>query len=80
MKGVDCDRLVAEITDYLDGALAPDHVQAIESHLVECPGCVAALDQFRTTIELAGRLRTEDVGELDDATRRQLHDLFSDRA
>ncbi|MFN8017133.1 MAG: zf-HC2 domain-containing protein [Acidimicrobiales bacterium] len=76
MRPVDCDELMAEITDYLDGALAPERVAAIEAHLPDCSGCRAALHQFRQTIALAGRLRSEDVGGLDDRTRDELVHLF----
>lgn len=76
MRPVDCDELVAEITDYLDGALSPERAAAIERHLHECAGCADALAQFRRTIAFAGRLRADEVGGLDDRTRDELLHLF----
>jgi anti-sigma factor RsiW len=49
-----CQELVELVTDYFDGALAPDAREAFEAHLTVCPGCAAYLEQMRTTIRLAG--------------------------
>ena len=56
-----CAQLVELVTDYLEGALSAGERARFEEHLDECDGCVAYLDQMRTTIELTGRLRRADL-------------------
>jgi anti-sigma factor RsiW len=56
-----CAQLVELVTDYLEGALTAQERELFEGHLAECDACVAYLDQIRTTIDLTGRLRQEDL-------------------
>jgi anti-sigma factor RsiW len=58
-EDITCREIVQLVTDYLDGALPPEQVEAFEMHLCYCDGCVNYLDQLRETIRLSGRL-TED--------------------
>jgi anti-sigma factor RsiW len=51
-----CREVVELVTAYLDGALPETEEVRFEEHLAMCDGCVAYLDQMRTTIELVGRL------------------------
>ena len=67
-----CIDLVDSLTEYLDGALKEDQRARIEQHLEGCPGCRAALDQFRTVIHLVGRLTPADVARIDALTRDRL--------
>ncbi len=73
---VHCIEFVEMVTDYLSGVLAPDVVAAVDGHLVECPGCVSVLDQFRVTIRQLGHIRVADVEALDPGIRRQLIEAF----
>jgi predicted anti-sigma-YlaC factor YlaD len=56
-----CADIVKLVTDYLEGALTPAERRRFEGHVAICPPCRAFLDQTRTTIELVGGLREEDV-------------------
>jgi anti-sigma factor RsiW len=56
-----CQQLVELVTDYLDGALAPENRDRFEQHLVLCDGCSWHLDQMRRTIALAGSLTEESI-------------------
>lgn len=47
-----CQDLVELVTDYFEGALAPEERERFEAHLAECPGCELYLDQMRTSIAL----------------------------
>jgi len=76
---VACRDLVQRITDLLDGALAPDEERAALAHIDECPGCAAALDQFRRTIDLLGRLPVEAVRSVDPSVMTSLVDAFRAR-
>jgi anti-sigma factor RsiW len=54
VEDLSCQELVELVTDYLEGALAPDERARFDAHLAECPGCDRYLAQMRTTIQLAG--------------------------
>lgn len=56
-----CQELVELVTDYLDGAMAAADVRRSDEHLTICDGCTTYLDQFRKTIDLAGRLTPDSV-------------------
>lgn len=58
---VSCRHVVDVLTDYLEGALAVEERVALEQHLLLCEGCAIYLEQLRTTIDLTGQLREEDV-------------------
>jgi anti-sigma factor RsiW len=67
-----CVELVESLTDYLDGDLNDDQRRRVEQHLATCEGCRSALDQFRTTIGVAGRLTPDDVAHIDALVRDRL--------
>jgi anti-sigma factor RsiW len=58
---VNCIDLVELITEYLDGALAPEARDRVDEHLAGCDGCSAYLEQMRTTIRLTGMLTEDQV-------------------
>jgi len=58
---INCRGVVEIVTDYLEGALAPDDIQIVDRHLATCDGCRRYLAQMRTTIATLGRLREDDV-------------------
>jgi anti-sigma factor RsiW len=56
-----CQELTEVLTDYLEGAMAPDEVVRFEAHLEECDGCVTYVEQMRATIRTVSALRPADV-------------------
>lgn len=68
-----CRELVEVITDYFDGAMSEDQRARLERHLGECSGCQAVVSQFRTTIEVTGRLTEDQVSE---EQREAMRDVF----
>ncbi len=73
---MNCRLLVELITEYLEGAMAPEDRRRVEAHLATCEGCTTYLEQFRTTIRLTGMLTEEQVSdEALEAMRR----VFLDR-
>jgi len=58
---VNCIDLVERITEYLEGALAPQARDRVEEHLAACDGCTAYIEQMRTTIRITGTLTEENV-------------------
>jgi hypothetical protein len=72
---ITCQEVVELVTDYLETALPSDETELFEEHLNFCEGCVWYLDQMRTTVATAGRIREED---LPPETRERLLTAFRD--
>ena len=53
--------VVQLVTDYVEGALSTDDRRRFEEHIVICEGCGTHLQQMRTTITVAGRVREEEL-------------------
>jgi anti-sigma factor RsiW len=62
-RDVACRELVELITDYLEGALPPDEVAAVEAHLAACRGCASYLSQMRATIATLGHVPVETLSD-----------------
>jgi anti-sigma factor (TIGR02949 family) len=58
---VSCSEVVELVTDYLEGAMSPEHVERFEYHLSLCDACVCYVDQIRMTIAAVGRIGNDDV-------------------
>jgi anti-sigma factor RsiW len=71
-----CVEFVEVVTDYLEGAMDARDRARLEAHLLACDGCTRYLAQIRTTIELTGRLRTDDVDALGPDARAELLTAF----
>lgn len=67
-----CIEFAEAVTAYLEGAVDEEQRRRIEHHLAGCAGCSAALDQFRTVIDLSGRLSVADVVGVDPLLRDRL--------
>ena len=61
VEPISCQEVVELVTDYLDGAMSPDHVARFDHHLSLCEGCVFYVEQSRMTIAAVGRIGEEDV-------------------
>jgi anti-sigma factor RsiW len=57
-RDIACNELVELLTEYLEGTLPPDEVDAIDEHLTGCDACHTYLDQLRATIGALGSLAT----------------------
>ena len=71
-----CNVFVELVTDYLEGALDADERARVEAHLAICPPCQEVLVQWRTVVDLAGRLNDDDVDALAEPVRSSLMDAF----
>ena len=60
-RDIACQELVELLTDYLEGALPPAEVAAVDAHLADCDGCAAYLDQMRVTIARLGSVPVETI-------------------
>ena len=61
MKRFSCDELVELVTAFLENDLDESTRSRFEEHLVGCEGCEHYLDQFRTTVDILGTLRSESL-------------------
>ena len=69
-----CQQAVELVTDYIEGSMSRVDRRRFESHLSSCPHCTAYLGHMRSTIQLTGRLRSE---ELPTEVREELISLYS---
>jgi anti-sigma factor (TIGR02949 family) len=73
-----CKTLVDLLVDYLDGALTPDVLEELERHLQDCPPCLAYLNTYRKTAELAGQATNVEMPpELKARLRRFLRERLA---
>jgi anti-sigma factor RsiW len=56
-----CDECVELLVDYLEGELPPERAKALEIHLDLCPPCVAFVNTYRGTVNIARTLQAEDI-------------------
>jgi anti-sigma factor RsiW len=59
--GLSCREVVELVTDYFEGALAPDVRARFETHIGRCEACPAYVEQLRVTREVVGHLGPEDL-------------------
>jgi anti-sigma factor RsiW len=62
-RDIACQELVELVTEYLEGALPPDEVTAVDQHLADCDPCLRYLDQMRATVAALGMVPAERVTE-----------------
>jgi anti-sigma factor RsiW len=67
-----CIEVAEAVSAYLDGAVDEGERRRIERHLAGCLGCSAALDQFRTVIDISGELTAADIADVDPLLRDRL--------
>jgi anti-sigma factor RsiW len=60
-QDITCQELTEVLTDYLEGALAPENRARLEAHLAICEGCVTYLTQMRQTIATVRELHPAHV-------------------
>ena len=51
---ISCRAVVREISDYVDGELAPELRARIEKHFEKCSHCTAVLDGTRNVMRIVG--------------------------
>ncbi|HUF26194.1 MAG TPA: zf-HC2 domain-containing protein [Gemmatimonadaceae bacterium] len=63
---LDCDAVMRQLWDYLDGELTEERVQAIREHVEICGRCHPQLEFERTFLGVLARVRREhsDPGRL----------------
>lgn len=56
---IDCQSVMRQLWDFLDGELSASRVEAIEEHLKMCARCYPQYEFERTFLDQVGRLRRE---------------------
>ncbi len=70
---MNCQNLIAELTDYFEEALDPALKTEIELHLNRCEDCRLVVDTTRQTIQIF--CKSEPL-PLSESTRSRLHDAL----
>ncbi len=65
-----CKELVKQISDYLDGELKGQYLEALESHLEGCTDCQNEVNSMKKTIELFQIVEEND--SIPDDVRQRL--------
>jgi len=73
---VACVDGVEVLMDYLEGTLAPEDREAIESHASGCPRCVAFVESYRQTPRI---LRAATAASLPDDLADSLRRFLASR-
>lgn len=58
-----CRELIDFLMDYTDGTLPSEAKAAFDRHLSVCPSCVAYLDSYRKTVNMAKDALCHEVDE-----------------
>jgi anti-sigma factor (TIGR02949 family) len=58
-----CKDVIAILGDYLEGAVPEESLQRFEEHLRDCPPCVAYLNTYKRTRELAAAAARVEMPE-----------------
>lgn len=70
---VTCRDAIALLGEYLDAVLGEDALRALEEHLRDCAPCVAYLNTYRRTREVAA---TVNRVEMPDEMKRRLREFL----
>jgi anti-sigma factor RsiW len=57
--GISCREVVEIVSDYLEGALAPEERARLETHLAACEPCRTYIEQIRATRRLVAAAEAE---------------------
>ncbi len=58
---LNCKHVWEQISDYIEGEVAPELRESIETHLAHCRHCAAVLDSTRNILILIGDDRTFEL-------------------
>jgi hypothetical protein len=58
-----CRELIGLLADYLEASLAPDVIAELERHLRDCAPCVAYLNTYRRTRDVAADVNRVEMPE-----------------
>lgn len=79
VAGLSCSAVLAVLSDYLDGDLAPRDRHQVEEHLRGCDGCARFGGEFKTVVH-ALRSHLLNPGGLPSSLRDRLRAALDDDA
>ena len=59
--GMECRQIAELLSDYISGSLPPETRELIEWHIESCAPCVAFVNTYRGTIDVAKSLRETPI-------------------
>jgi anti-sigma factor RsiW len=71
-----CREAISLLADYLEATLSPDLFEQLEAHLRDCRPCIAYLNTYRRTREVAARA---SQAEMPDEMKARLRALLLER-
>ena len=71
---MDCEQVVRQLWDYLDGELTEDRMTEVRAHLKACRGCFPHFDFEREFLEAVAKSKLEQSAP-DDLRRKVLAKL-----
>jgi len=72
----DCRKLLAQMSEYIDGELPKDLCASLERHLADCPNCRVMFDSLTKTIKI---YREDKEEPLPDELKDKLHKALEAR-
>jgi anti-sigma factor RsiW len=70
---LNCESVIREVSNYIDGELTAAVKQELEKHLAECHDCVLMVQQMKLTVEIFCDC---EVVELPVDVRSRLHEAL----
>jgi anti-sigma factor RsiW len=79
---LNCDAVIREVSNYIDGELALSERQELERHLEHCEECNLVVNQTRLTVEIfcdshPAELPPDVKSRLHEALRRKIQEASS---
>jgi len=65
-----CTDFLSQLTDFFDGAVAPELLAEVEKHIAECKHCEVVLDSTTKTINI---YRDREVYDFPPDLRERMH-------
>jgi RNA polymerase sigma-70 factor (ECF subfamily) len=75
-RSADCRRIFANLSEYLDGRLAPANCESMRKHIEACPSCVAFIEDLKRAIDRCRSLEVVPDGETQPVLRRLLTEEY----
>jgi len=79
-----CQKLLNELSNFLDNELAPDLREELEKHIAKCPQCYVVFDSTKKPFKFSGGCDPYELPEtlhrkLQEAVRKQYEDSSRNR-
>ncbi len=79
MSDYDCRRVCELLSAYIDGELAEEESQALETHIDNCLHCRVHLKSLNFTVKISSRLEGHEPYEMPQEVRAKLREFLKER-